>query len=160
MVYVMMGVSGCGKTTIGQLLADRLNIPFYDADNFHTQSNIDKMSSGVPLNDDDRKPWLNQLSERITEWNQSGGAVLACSALKKVYRDMLGSNNDNELTFIYLKGTKKTINDRLKNRDSHYMPPELLDSQFQDLEEPQNSITVKIDQKPEAILDEILTMLS
>lgn len=160
MVYIMMGVSGCGKTTIGQLLADRLNIPFYDADHFHPQSNIDKMSSGIPLNDEDRKPWLNILSDRITEWNRSGGAVLACSALKQVYRDLLEKNNDNNLTFIYLKGTKEMIYDRIKNRDGHYMPPELLDSQFQDLEEPKNSIKVNIDQKPVFILDEILNRLS
>ena len=163
MVYLVMGVSGCGKTTIGKLLAAHLEVPFFDADNFHPPSNIKKMRSGQPLNDDDRKPWLKNLSELISDWNNDGGAVLACSALKKQYRKLLQNSGDkrfNQITFIYLKGTKELIYDRLMNRNDHYMPPELLDSQFRDLEEPDDSITVDINQDPESIFGEILKNLS
>ena len=163
MVYVIMGVSGCGKTTIGKLLAKQLNLPFYDADNFHPQSNIKKMEQRIPLNDEDRKPWLEILSEQISEWNQTGGAVLACSALKKSYRDLIGKSHVNgagKVKFIYLKGSKEMIYDRLKEREGHYMPPELLNSQFEDLEEPKHAITVNIDQKPETIVQNILKLLT
>ncbi len=163
MVYIVMGVSGCGKTTIGKMLATHLNVPFFDADDFHPPSNIKKMRNGKPLNDDDRKPWLKKLSELISEWNKNSGAVLACSALKKQYRNELEKSENkgnNQITFIYLKGSKELIYNRLKNRDDHYMPPELLDSQFRDLEEPDDSITVKIEERPESILGEILKNLS
>lgn len=157
-----MGVSGCGKTTIGTLLANKLSLPFYDADNFHPQSNVDKMRSGNPLDDDDRAPWLNNLAKCIGEWNQTGGAVLACSALKNSYREVLKRNPagfDNLIMFIYLKGSKENIHQRLKDREGHYMPPELLDSQFHDLEEPKHAITVNINQSPELILKYILKHL-
>ncbi len=162
MVYVIMGVSGCGKTTIGKLLAKQLKLSFYDADNFHPQTNIRKMEQGIPLNDDDRKPWLDILSKKINEWNQTGGAVLACSALKKSYRDLLRNVNSDgavNVKFIYLKGSKEIIYKRLNDREGHYMPPELLNSQFQDLEEPKHALTVNIDQKPDTILKHILNDL-
>lgn len=155
-----MGVSGCGKTTIGSLLANKIDFPFYDADDFHPKSNVEKMKSGQPLNDDDRKPWLQILSKKIEEWNNKKGAVLACSALKKKYRTLLASNpGPSEITFVYLKGSKTLIANRLQNRKDHYMPPNLLDSQFEDLEEPETAITISIDQTPKKIVSSILKQI-
>ena len=149
-----MGVSGSGKTTIGKWLANDIGLPFYDADDFHPEANIEKMKSGQPLNDEDRFPWLTILAESILEWNKKKGAVLACSALKKSYRGLLTSDNKSRCCFIYLKGSKKRISERLNQRDEHYMPPELLDSQFAALQEPQDAITVSIDQTPNEIVEE------
>jgi carbohydrate kinase (thermoresistant glucokinase family) len=160
MVYVVMGVSGCGKSTIASELARRLNLPFHDADDYHPQSNIDKMRSGVPLEDGDREPWLKIISEEIAGWNRSGGAVLACSALKEKYRAILrGENPPQDLIFICLAGAKETILRRMKAREGHFMPPDLLDSQFAALEEPREGITVSIDQEPELICKEIMEKL-
>ncbi len=171
MVIILMGVSGCGKSTLGELLSKELNLPFYDADDFHPETNVEKMRRGESLNDDDRTPWLHLLSDKIVEWNRAGGAILACSALKKKYRDQLRrikKNNDleysgeveNRVLFIYLKGAKELIQSRLTEREGHYMPPELLDSQFNDLEEPDDALIVNIDQDPNAILNEIILQLN
>lgn len=159
-----MGVSGCGKTTVGQLLAKEINIPFYDADDFHPKDNVEKMQNGLPLNDDDRKPWLTLLAKNISDWNKSGGAVLACSALKKSYRDLLKTGSDSpelskQVRFIYLKGSKELIYKRLLNRSHHYMPPDLLESQFRDLEEPHDALYVQIDQEPQKIVHDIIDHL-
>lgn len=164
MVFIVMGVSGCGKTTVGQLLAKKINIPFYDADDFHPKDNVEKMQNGLPLNDDDRKPWLTLLAKNISDWNKSGGAVLACSALKKSYRDLLKTGSDSpelskQVRFIYLKGSKELIYKRLLNRSHHYMPPDLLESQFRDLEEPHDALYVQIDQKPQKIVHDIIDHL-
>lgn len=156
MVYILMGVSGSGKSLIGGMLARELDLPFYDADDFHPASNVDKMSSGTPLTDEDRKPWLESLARHIREWNGEGGAVLACSALKNSYRDLLRGNRDEDVTFIYLKGSKSLIAGRMAQRDDHFMPEGLLDSQFEALEEPEHAITVSIDRSPEVIVEEIL----
>lgn len=157
MVIILMGVSGCGKTTAGRLLADRLNVPFYDADDFHPPENVQKMRSGIPLNDSDRSPWLEKLSGKIEEWNRSGGAVLACSALKKSYRSTLCPSNNKGVRFVFLKGSESLILSRMKARKDHYMPPGLLRSQFEDLEEPdtENTFTVSIEMSPEEIVDSI-----
>lgn len=157
MVYVMMGVSGAGKTLIGQKLAERLGLPFYDGDHFHPEANIQKMSSGQPLNDTDRRPWLETLAEKIAEWHVRGGAVLACSALKAKYRILLTSQR--EACFIYLKGTIPLIAGRIAGRADHFMPEELLQSQFETLEEPSEAVTVSIDQSPEEIVSNILDQL-
>lgn len=154
-----MGVSGCGKTSIGKLLAEELDVPFYDGDDFHPASNVEKMRSGNPLNDQDRHPWLKTLADQIKKMNQEGGGVLACSALKQTYRDILAWG-DTPVTFVYLKGDQELIADRLSNREGHYMPAELLDSQFQDLEEPMDSVTVSINQKPDEIVEEIREKLN
>lgn len=156
MVVVVMGVSGCGKTTVGKLLADKLDLPFYDADDFHPTSNVEKMKNEKPLNDDDRKPWLEELANQIMEWNSEKGAVLACSALKKSYRQLLVSKS-NEVQFVYLIGDRDIILRRMNARKDHYMPPELLNSQFDALEEPDNAITFSIDKTPEALVREIIS---
>ncbi len=156
---ILMGVSGCGKTTIGEQLADKLGIPFYDGDDFHPEKNVEKMQSGVPLDDQDRLPWLVKLAEQISLMNREGGGIIACSALKQAYRNILIGAPGADVTFVYLKGDRELIADRLSEREDHYMPPDLLDSQFDDLEEPEDAITVSIDQEPDEIVDEIFDRL-
>lgn len=158
MVYVAMGVSGCGKTTVGKLLAHHKSIPFFDADDFHPEENIRKMQAGIPLNDSEREPWLNILSKKIEEWNETSGAVLACSALKQSYREILQSKSDS-VTFIWLDGSYELIESRMLKRKNHYMPPGLLQSQFDALEPPTAAIKVSINQPPESILSDILQNL-
>ncbi|QDU72553.1 gluconokinase [Mucisphaera calidilacus] len=135
-VYVVMGVSGCGKSTIGKRLAQRLNLPFYDADDFHPQANRDKMAAGQPLNDHDRQPWLETLAHNIQSWASApeGGAVLACSALKRAYRDTLRSTP--AVRFVLLVGSFELILSRMQQRSDHFMPATLLQSQFDTLETP------------------------
>lgn len=157
MIYIVMGVSSAGKTVVGQKLARRLEIPFYDGDKFHPQENIEKMESGRPLNDRDRRPWLETLAQKIADWHASGGAVLACSALKKRYRDVLTSRQAAQ--FIYLKGPIPLIAERMVDRKGHFMPEELLESQFEALEEPSEAITVSIEPPPEEIVSDILQRL-
>jgi len=130
MVFIVMGVSGCGKTTVGKLLAGRIAFPFHDADDFHSQGNLEKMNNGVPLTDEDRVPWLFDLAVHVAQWNRHGGAVLACSALKKQYRDMLDWNGKEEVAYIHLKGDRDLILGRMKDRTDHFFPPSLLESQF------------------------------
>lgn len=157
MVYILMGVSGAGKTLIGRKLSAKLEIPFYDGDDFHPPENVSKMKSGQPLNDDDRWPWLEKLACKISEWNQEGDAILACSALKKRYRELLKSHSaEDSVVFIYLKGPATLIADRIENRSNHFMPEELLESQFETLEEPDQCITVSINQSPEEIVNFII----
>ncbi len=168
MVIIVMGVSGSGKTHVGKLLAEALSLPFYDADDFHPPSNVAKMERGNPLNDADRMPWLAILANKITEWNAQGGAVLACSALKESYRVQLSVNYTADVRFAYLQGSKELILNRMLARD-HFFPPELLDSQFADLEEPtastvdldgpERAITVSSKQLPEVMVEEIVERL-
>ena len=127
-VYIIMGVSGIGKTHIGQQLAVALRLPFFDGDDFHPAANVQKMKSGIPLNDDDRQPWLASLNRHIKTWVANGGAVLACSALKDRYRQTLA--HGTTVCFIYLHATKAQILERLNHRKGHFMPPSLLDSQL------------------------------
>ncbi len=152
MIIIITGVSGSGKSTIGTLLSKELNIPFYDADNFHPQSNLDKMQAGIPLTDQDRSPWLRLLSEKLKEWGDHGSAVLACSALKEEYRKILAS--EIEPKWVFLSGTFELIHNRMKQR-THFMKPEMLQSQFQALEIPHYGIHVDIGQHPEEIISEI-----
>ncbi len=157
MVFIVMGVSGSGKTTIGKMLAEKKSIPFYDADDFHPEANVAKMKSGQPLNDDDRKPWLETLAGEIKKWRGLQGAVLACSALKSSYRTIL--DPEDKVFWIHLKGDKDTIRKRMQARTDHYMPPTLLDSQFAALEEPEGVLSLDIAKPPEKLLGEILTAL-
>lgn len=159
MVIIVMGVSGCGKTTVGQLLADELEIPFYDADDFHPPENVEKMRSGEPLTDAERHPWLERLSREIKAWNHRGDAVLACSALRESYRQVLNPDGEQAL-FIWLHGPEEVIRKRLEKRDGHYMPPDLLRSQFETLETPDNAIAVSVEQSPEEIVKQLLKFAS
>jgi len=155
---VVMGVSGCGKTTVGRALAETLNCKFYDADDFHPPENITKMSSGIPLNDKDRQPWLENLRDLIAEHIKQGrGLVLACSALKKRYRNLLREGNTG-LQFVYLQGDFELILQRMMAREGHYMQADMLQSQFDVLEPPsaQEAINIRIDQSLSDIVQHIM----
>jgi gluconokinase len=147
MMAIVMGVSGCGKTTVGRLLARELGCEFLDADDLHPEANVAKMANGVALTDDDRWPWLDAIVAAMHERAARGsGAVIACSALKEAYRERLrrGASEVGEVRIVYLKGDAATIASRLASRKGHYMPPALLESQFAALEEPPDAIVVDI----------------
>lgn len=154
-----MGVSGCGKSTVAQQLSDELKIPFIEADDYHPQANVDKMKNGHPLNDDDRQPWLENLAQVLLD-NEKTGAVLACSALKKKYRTTLNSLISKPLQIIYLKGSFDLIQNRMNARTGHFMPAQLLQSQFDTLEEPKDGWTFKIEESIETILNQIKKRLN
>ncbi len=161
MVIIICGVTGVGKTTIGQLLAQELEWEFYDADDFHSVANIAKMKNGVPLTDEDRQPWLDRLRELIEQCLVAGeNAVLACSALKKAYRDFLRVSDD--VKFVFLRGDRHEITEHLQHRREHFMNPALLDSQFEDLEEPQASeqaLSLDLGRSPRDLVELIKTKL-
>ncbi len=157
-VFVIMGVSGTGKSTIGKLLSDALQIPFYDGDDFHPEANIKKMSDGKALTDDDRRGWLIRLNQLAKE-HKSKGAVIACSALKQSYRDLLLSEMEDYLEFVYLEGSFELIKSRSENRDGHFMPLDLLQSQFDTLEPPLEAIIVSVANTPNEIVTSILNQL-
>ena len=143
MIVVVMGVSGCGKTAVGQALAADLGWPFFDGDDFHPEANVAKMAAGTPLTDADRWPWLDRLASEMAAVNERGAnAVFACSALKQAYRDRFGRAGD--VRFVHLKGEAATIAARMAARSHRYMPPSLLASQFATLEEPEEAIVVDV----------------
>jgi gluconokinase len=159
MVIVLMGVSGTGKTAVGTGLARALGGEFVEGDDYHPPANVEKMRSGVPLDDADRQPWLETLSREIGKWLDAGKAVvLACSALKQRYRDILKAGRP-EVRFVHLEGDKDLIRERLEHRRGHYMPASLLDSQFAALEEPADAITVDVEGTPDEIVAEIMKKL-
>ena len=152
-----MGVSGSGKTTVGQLLAEKLGIPFYDGDDFHPAANVEKMSFGVPLTDEDRKIWLAAINRKIREHiRQDTSAVFACSALKADYRRQLNNQVDIPLRWVYLHGDFQTIQQRLHRRKDHFMPASLLTSEFAILEEPQDALVLHIGHAPQILVDKII----
>lgn len=154
MILIVMGVVGSGKTTVGSLLAEQLHYEFADADDFHPQANIEKISHGIALSDEDREPWLQRLRERILTWEADGtNVVLACSALKSSYREILKAGPD--VRFIFLKGSAELIAQRLSSRHGHFAGASILASQMADLEEPADAITVDIAQTPPEIVAEI-----
>ena len=143
MIVALMGVCGSGKTTVGRALAAALRWPFHDADDFHPPENVAKMASGVPLDDTDRVPWLAKIADTLAQGEARGEhAVLACSALKRAYRDRIATAGD--VRFVYLKGDLPTIAARLATRKHEYMPASLLASQFAALEEPDGALVVDI----------------
>jgi gluconokinase len=157
-----MGVAGSGKSTIGEALAARLGWRYEDGDAFHPASNVAKMSAGQPLTDEDRWPWLKAIADEIDRLSASHErAVVACSALRRIYRDIL-VHGRHDIGIVYLEGTQALIGDRLGHRKGHFMPPGLLASQFKTLEPPtpdEHPITVSIDASVEAIVDDIVTQL-
>lgn len=158
---VVMGVSGSGKSLVGALLARRLGAVFDDADDFHPPSSISKMAAGIPLNDEDRRPWHDIVRQCIIERRAKAMThVLACSALKEAHRDRLREGDSAaDLIFVYLKGSRQMIGERLAARSGHFMPPSLLDSQFATLEEPPDAMVVDIGASPEEMVGEIIESL-
>lgn len=154
-IYVIMGVSGCGKSTIGRMLADTLCLPFFDGDDYHPEKNIQKMSKGEPLNDEDRYSWLLALNTLAIAHRNEGG-VIACSALKESYRNILERGLAPTPVWVYLEGSYESILRRLTQRSDHFMPSGLLRSQFDILEPPKNAIRVSIELEPSQIIKEIL----
>ncbi len=160
MIVVLMGVCGCGKTTVGRSLAAELDWTFLDADDFHPQASVAKMAAGIALTDADRLPWLDRLAEEIRSETEYGrDVVLACSALKQAYRERLAQGARQDLVFVYLKGNATTIEPRLALRSGHFMSASLLASQFAALEEPAGAIVVDIRQTAEAQAAEIAAQL-
>jgi gluconokinase len=158
MVIVVMGPTGSGKTTIGSLLAQQLGWDFVDADQFHSAANKEKMHQGIPLTDADRAPWLADIHQQIEQWiAEKRNVVLACSALKQSYRDLLWRGGDIKL--VYLKGSYELIAQRLLTRHGHFADEHILAGQFADLEEPADAITVDISAPPEKIVEEICRRL-
>lgn len=158
MIVVLMGVTGSGKTTVGKALAANLGWKYFDADQFHPVTNVAKMQAGVPLDDADRQPWLETLAQLISDnIHAAESAVLACSALKQRYRDTLSISD--EVRFVYLKGDRTMIAERLRARRDHYMNPKLLDSQFETLEEPEDALAIDVTLPVDAIVQKIRTAL-
>ena len=157
---VVMGVSGAGKSTVGRIIAERLRCGFRDADSFHPKANIEKMSRGEALTDDDRWPWLTAIADWITERRAAGETgVVTCSALKRRYRDLITGKQSADVRLVYLKGDFELIEARLKARKGHFMPPALLRSQFAALEEPgadERALTVSVDAAPEVIAEWVM----
>jgi gluconokinase len=156
MIYIIMGVLGSGKSTVGRLLAERIRCVYRDADDYHTPSNRSKLAHGIPLTDEDRKPWIFAIRAVIDAEIAIGvDCVVACSALKEKYRQTLIQGRSG-IKLVYLKGSKELITERVKNRGGHFVNPVLIDSQFTELEEPKDAIVIDIRKTPEEIVQEIL----
>jgi carbohydrate kinase (thermoresistant glucokinase family) len=159
MVLILMGPMGCGKTTIGKMLAEKLGWPFYDGDSFHPKRNVEKMRAGIALTDEDRGVWLEKLRGYIQRWiEESQNTILACSALKQTYRDILGVDEETVRT-VYLKGSYPLLRKRIEARQHPYMDKNLLRSQLDALEEPKDGLRVDISAAPEMIVGTIIQSL-
>ncbi|MBY4868408.1 gluconokinase [Burkholderia sp. Bp9017] len=161
MILIAMGVSGAGKSRIGEMLAERLSCSYTDGDAFHSAANKEKMHHGIPLTDDDRWPWLRTIRAAIEEKQHAGEtAVFTCSSLKRSYRDVL-RGTDTDVRFVYLKGSFEVLHERLKTRTGHFFDPSLLKSQLDTLEEPgeDEAIVVGIELTPEQIVDEVMVKI-
>jgi gluconokinase len=159
MIISLMGTTGAGKTTVGRLLAARLGCPFHDADDFHSAANVDKMRRAIPLDDADRAPWLAAIDSAMREWSGQGGdVVLACSLLKRAYRERVYRGPDTRL--VYLRASYDDICRRMTGRIGHFADERLVASQFAILEEPEDAITVDAMRAPDAIVQDILDALN
>ncbi|MGH8020697.1 MAG: gluconokinase [Opitutaceae bacterium] len=159
MVIIVMGVSGCGKTTVGRLLAQTIGATFLDADDFHTPASVEKMRAGTPLTDDDRAGWLERLRAEVARFLANGSPlVLACSALRESYRRTLAHPGE-DVCFVHPKGAFEQIHPRISGRSDHYMPASLLRSQFATLEEPAYALTIDVDIKPDEAVARIVRHL-
>jgi gluconokinase len=161
-IYVVMGVSGCGKTSIGEAVAADLGFEFIEGDALHPPANVEKMARGIPLNDEDRFPWLDRIGARIAEVD-GHGLVVSCSSLKKTYRDRLRSFANEPLTFIFLKGSEELLTERMARRKGHFMPLSLLKSQLATLEDPSGEpgvITVDISGTSQDVIERTLKAIA
>ena len=159
-IIFLMGVSGSGKTTIGKSLSLALSIPFFDGDDYHSKSNILKMSKGQALNDKDRFEWLKTLNNLAKEQIDKNSCIIACSSLKKIYRDILDKGIENNTKWVLLHGYFKTLKERIDKRSNHYMKSDLLASQFEILEQPEDAILIDIKLSIEAASNEIINKLT
>ncbi len=159
MIIIVCGVSGTGKSTIGKLVADSLNLPFYDGDDFHPDCNVKKMTQGSALTDEDRAPWLTLLSNKLALWEKQKGAVLACSSLKEAYRKTLSAKCQCAINWVFLNGTKELLKNRLNSRKGHYFNPALLSSQLETLELPDYGLVLDITLTPQEIVSKILNQV-
>ena len=153
---LLMGVAGAGKTTVGKVLTDKINGYFIEADDFHGKNNIKKMSAGIPLNDNDRYDWLIKIKNEILKRKEKQNLIVACSSLKEKYRELLGIGN---YKLVFLKVDKLTAKNRINNRDDHFMPETLVDSQFSILEEPENTLVFEQSLNQDQIVNEIIKQL-
>ncbi len=162
LTVIVMGVAGSGKSTIGKMIADKLGVTFIDGDTLHPVENVEKMSNGIPLGDEERKPWLNQVRDAASKSaSQNQSIVIACSALKKKYRDRIRTGNPG-LRFLFLHGRQALILQRIQERSGHFMREEMLASQFMDLEKPNGEadvITIDIEQSIEEVVESALLQL-
>ena len=156
MVCIIMGVSGCGKSTVGEQLAPRLGLSYYDADEFHSAANIAKMSHGTPLTDDDRHDWLATLATDLGQWEAAGGAILACSALKEAYRTTLQGGVSSPIHWVFLDGPRELLLERMDGRQGHYMHANMLDSQLATLERPAYALRLSITATPGELVQQIV----
>ncbi|KJD37196.1 gluconate kinase [Tamlana sedimentorum] len=155
-VFYVMGVSGSGKSTVGKLIAESLEIPFFDGDDFHPKENIVKMSNGMPLNDEDRQGWLLNLNDLAINQLKQNSCVIVCSALKEKYRELLSATIETHVKWIHLVGSYHQILNRMNKRENHFMSSNMLQSQFDTLEAPQYAINVDINLKPNEIIKHII----
>ncbi|NHN37885.1 AAA family ATPase [Pseudomaricurvus alcaniphilus] len=160
MLIVVCGVSGTGKSTVGKLLATALDLSFYDADDFHPESNIAKMKAGIALDDKDRQPWLETLALKLSAWQGSSGAVLACSALKEAYRVILASHCSEPIKWVFLHGSEALLTERLASRQGHFFDVRLLSSQLDALELPDYGWVIDVQPAPAGIVETILAKLN
>ena len=160
LVLVIMGVSGSGKTTVGEGLAERLGWPFFEGDDYHPEANVEKMEQGEPLTDEDRRPWLENLRDVIDHLVDEGrSGVITCSALKASYRRVLREGREDTVRFVYLEGSYEVIRERMEQRKDHFFDAGMLKSQFEALEPPAQALTVRIDQPPGQTLGDIMRRL-
>lgn len=158
-VIFVIGVSGSGKTTVGQLLAEKLHWTFVDADDHHPPSNIEKMKSGIPLNDTDRLPWLDALHQIALD-SLTTGCVISCSALKENYRERLSDSIVDQVAWVYLEGSYDLIYERMQNRENHFMDANMLKSQFEAFEKPEDAMALDIADAPEIIVEKIINRIT